>query len=151
MADELEIRLRLGKETGEKFAAWWNEELSKQKDVPPDVNPQPAVFRPQQRVAGGLGLAIPPEVYLAFAKGVATGVGTGVGAFLWAKLKAFFQQEQSKPAPAKGDILLAGESCEFNPSSMPDTPPALLGGSDAPDPGQQPAAAAPKKDPGASS
>ena len=54
---------------------------------------------------GGLGLAVPPEVVIAFLKGLATASGTGLGALLWKKLQEYFSR-QPPPLPASQTIVI---------------------------------------------
>ena len=100
--DAVHVRLQIGAD-GSKFAEFWNDERVQGK-VPADLV-ESAEFHTEKRPLGGLGLAVPPEVVIAFLKGLAAAAGSGIGALLWKKLQEYFSKEPP-PQPASKTIVI---------------------------------------------
>ena len=101
--ETIHVQLQIGSDLGSRFADFWNAER--------DAGGLPAglvgtaEFRQAERPLGGLGLAVPPEVVIAFLKGLATASGAGVGALLWKKLQEYFSR-QPPPEPSSQTIVI---------------------------------------------
>lgn len=101
--ETIHVRLQIGSDDGSRFAEFWNDEHHA-GNLPEGVA-GPAEFRKAKRPLGGLGLAVPPEVIIAFLKGLATAAGSGLGALLWKKLQQYFSK-QPAPQPASQIIVI---------------------------------------------
>jgi hypothetical protein len=71
---------------------------------------------------GGLALAIPPEVVLAFAKDFAEEIGKAAGKLVWDRLRAFFLANPSD-APRQGKVITPDGVITFDPANRPEQPP----------------------------
>jgi hypothetical protein len=118
----IHVHLQIGSEDGSRFADFWNRE--RQEGSLPEGAAVAAEFRLAKRPMGGLGLAVPPEVVIAFLKGLATAAGSGFGALVWKKLQEYF----SKQPPPRPDsqtivIVLAGRRVETTVGRLLSSPP----------------------------
>jgi hypothetical protein len=119
-AEEQTIKIRLGYNASKEFTEYWNEAVQS-GEIPADFQ---ATFKEGGKPPAGLGFPIPPEMLMAFGKGVATGIGTGLGALIWNKLKSFFE---AKPQfkQTTGVIKINDEpDISFAPTKMADVAPA---------------------------
>jgi hypothetical protein len=101
--EAIHVHLHIGADHGSRFAEFWNGEHH--AGNLPEGAAGTAEFRHAKRPLGGLGLAVPPEVVIAFLKGVGTAAGSGVGALLWKKLQEYFSS-QPPPQPASQTIVI---------------------------------------------
>jgi len=99
----IHVHLQIGPDFGSGFADFWNREQHA-AGSPSDVAVT-AEFRQAKKPLGGLGLAVPPEVVIAFLKGFVTASGAGLGALLWKKLQEYFGRQPSPP-PASQTIVI---------------------------------------------
>jgi hypothetical protein len=122
MNQKTEIHLQLGGSTNKEFELFWNEEVSKGR-IPEGLE---AKFQTGKRPPGGLGLAAPPEVIIAFVIGFAGAIGAGVGSLLWRKLKEFFESRSSPSVPKNAVIIIGEASIKFHPRKIDSEIPSIL-------------------------
>lgn len=114
----IHVHLQIGSHDGSRFAEFWNSERHQEGAA------GAAEFRQAKRPMGGLGLAVPPEVVIAFLKGLATAAGSGVGALVWKKLQEYFsKQPPSQPDSQIIVILLPGRRVETTVGRLLSSPP----------------------------
>ncbi|KPL04172.1 MAG: hypothetical protein AMJ73_04500 [candidate division Zixibacteria bacterium SM1_73] len=119
---ETKIKLQLGSKAGQEFAKFLEKEI-KAGRISKEYQVQ---FKTGGRAAGGLGLAIPPEVIIAFASGITGAMASEIGKTLWSKIREFLGKKQDIIPQTESVIIVQNEQFVFNPKQMDEEPPSEL-------------------------